>query len=156
MDQLERSQNRKVGIRTEALISPYLRKTFEHLRVLKGHYILVKVAVSVWAVRLFTDFLKACLRLEIGGMEFLFLPAVTKLTLVTFGTTIEVGGNILGGFPVWANLRLVSEKIRLSPEVLPIMSVKANDSIVIIFFVRAPDSLEVKDVKIKVNDIVLN
>jgi hypothetical protein len=107
-------------------------------------------------MRLFTDFLKACLRLEIGWMEFLFLPAMTKLTLVAFRTSIEVGSYILGRFPVRANLRLVSEKIRLSPKVLPIMSVKANDSIMIIFFVRAPDSLEVIDVKIKVNDIVLN
>ena len=81
-------------------------------------------------------------------MIFLLLPSMAVLAFVLVWTSILVVVDKRSWTPIWALIFWVDIKLRLSSEILPIVSKHTLVSLMIIFIVRTPNSFEVKHVKV--------
>jgi hypothetical protein len=110
--------------------------------------------VEVWAVDLFTPVgVLALFRLEELRMVLLLLPAVRAFALILQRAAFAVRCNYTVSLPCGAHFGRVTVKGWFSAVILPIVGVNTGFSVVVVFPVRTPDSLEVEQVKVHV-DIV--
>ena len=94
------------------------------------------------------------LYLEEVWVVLLLLPAMWVEALVLIGTPLWIRADEIVHLPVWTHFTWVEEHRRTAPEILPIMSIYAYLTIVVIFAIGAPNSLEMKHVEVHV-DIIL-
>lgn len=93
----------------------------------------------------------ALLSLVVHWVVFELLPAVARATTVLQPAAITVGLCILSSFPACALLGLIFIKVGCATEVLPVVSVKAEITLVVFVTERAPHCLEVEHVEIGVS-----
>jgi hypothetical protein len=103
-----------------------------------------------WAFESF----KALLFIALGSfvnqrMELLLFPAVTEGTFFKAFATLFITSNEGSTLPVLAKLRLVTEEVGLSAEILKIVSVHTL-SFIMFMVVRAPFCLEKENVEVKI------
>jgi hypothetical protein len=99
---------------------------------------------------------QALLNLEIIRMEFLFLPSVAERAFVFKLATVFIWCNEVFRVPIGAHFLLVLEYRRFSPIVLPVMGIYAYVPLMVIFSIRTPHCLKMKDVKVHVRFKFLN
>ena len=98
----------------------------------------------------------AFLLLQEVWVIFLLFPTMGKWTLVHIWAALLVRCYEVPCLPVRAHLITVLKDWGFTSVVLPIVGIYTDFSVVIIFPVRAPHSLEMKHVKVHVNVILLN
>lgn len=109
--------------------------------------------MKVWAMRLVTLILMSALSfLEVIWMIFLLFPTMRELAVVVVWAPVCVGSYEVTTRPVFAHIGAIAKDLRLASKVLPIMCINTKLPIVIIFFIRTPNSLKVKDIKVHVRD----
>lgn len=81
-------------------------------------------------------------------MIFLFLPPVAVGASIFVGATVLVVVNVILGPPIAALLLRVEIYLGFSSEILPVVCKNTLVSLVVSFIVRAPDCLEVENVKV--------
>ncbi len=102
-------------------------------------------------VRFFTTIsMQALFYFKVVWMKFLLLPSMTIRTFVFIVTAIFIRGYEAFCVPILAHILLVIKNVRLSSVILPIMCIDANISFMIIFSIRTPYCLKMKQVKIHV------
>jgi hypothetical protein len=82
-------------------------------------------------------------------MKLLFFPAVTVSAFVEPLTAFLITSYKCATLPILAKLSVISEKIRLSSEILEVMRIDAL-GLIMIMIIRTPFSFEEKDVKVVV------
>ena len=82
------------------------------------------------------------------GMILLLLPSVTFLAEEAIGAPVFIVYYEFCCFPVRARMGFILRDIRFSSIILPIMRVNTESLIMLSQIERAPDSLEIKHVKI--------
>lgn len=116
----------------------------------------VIVTVIVRAVRFFAvGSMLTLFNFEEVWMIFLLLPAMRVQALILIRTPFRVRAYKVVNLPVWTHFARVKERRRPATEVLPVVCINTDFTIVIILSVGAPDSLEVEHVKIHIDLILL-
>lgn len=124
---------------------------------LRKRLLLILLIVEVGTVGLLTGLaMQTGLDLEEVRVELLFLPPVTVLALVLKLAAVLVRSDYFLCVPVLAQLIRVGEDGRLSPVVLPVVSVHTDVSLVVVLLVRTPNSFEVEEVEVHVRLELLN
>ena len=100
--------------------------------------------------------MQALLNFEVLGVELLFLPAVAEGASVLVLAAVLVRCDEALGVPVLAHIFRVIEDRGLPPVVLPVVRINADISLVVVFPVGTPNSLEVKEVEVHVRLKLLN
>jgi len=98
----------------------------------------------------------ALFRLKEIRMVLLLFPAVRIFALVLHRAAFTVRSYYSISVPRRAHLGRVAVKRGFTAVILPIVRVDTSLSIVVIFSVRTPNSLEVKQIKIHVNLVALD
>ena len=105
--------------------------------------------MEIRAVRLLANvLLPTCMHFVINRMVLLFFPAMGILAPIFLLAPISICLDEVLGFPLLALVFLILIDMRLSPEVLPIVGIDALVSRVRGIRVGAPNSFEMKHVKI--------
>ena len=113
---------------------------------------LVFVVVEVRAVSLGAiNAMFALLLFEETGMVFLLFPPVGEAALVLEWAAICEGGNKCVRLPIRAHFVTIREFVGLAAVVLPVVGVKANFAVMVIFFIRTPNCFEMVQIEICVN-----
>jgi hypothetical protein len=88
-------------------------------------------------------------------MILLLFPSMTELAeiLVLTPATIRCDDSLC--LPILAYLFTVGKQLRFSSIILPIVGIHANVSFVILFSVRAPDSLEMEQIEVHIRHKLL-
>ena len=102
----------------------------------------------MWFFALFN--LSASMHFIVEGMVFLLFPPMRELAPVFMLTTVCIRLDEILSLPLRALLFLVVKYMRFSPKILPIVSVNTSISGMVGVTVRAPNSLEVEHVKVRV------
>jgi hypothetical protein len=85
------------------------------------------IVVIIRAMRLLAfSALSATMHFIVKRMVFLLLPAMTELTTILIWATVRIRLNKIFGLPLRALFALVFVKMRLSSEILPIVSIDAS------------------------------
>lgn len=95
--------------------------------------------------------LSARMHLVVQWVVLLFLPAMRELTPVLMLAPICICLNEVLRLPLRTLLLLILKDMRLSSEVLPVMSVDTGIPGVVCIAVRAPNSLEVEHVEVRIH-----
>lgn len=90
----------------------------------------------------------ARVQLVVFRVILLLLPAMALVALIFIRAAILVLVDELPRSPIGALVSLIDIELRLPSEVLPVVSVDALVSLVIVFVIGTPHSLEVKHVEI--------
>lgn len=124
---------------------------WKHLKPILERILAIKFCVKVWTMRLFAVIsVQTLLQFKVIWMKFLFLPTVTKRTSVLHATTIFIRSNKVFSMPILAHLHLIIKDRRLSSIVLPVMSIYANISLMIILTIRTPHSFKMKNIEVHI------
>lgn len=110
---------------------------------------LVTIIVIVGAMRFVAELpMLTRVKLVVFRVILLLLPAMALVTLILIGTAILVLVYELPWAPICALVSLIDIELRLASEVLPVVGKDTLISLVIVFVVGAPHSLEVKHVEV--------
>jgi hypothetical protein len=93
---------------------------------------------------------KARFNLEEFRMKFLLFPSVRESAFVFKLATIFVRCDKVFCMPILAHFLRVGKETRFSSIVLPVVSVDTDISFMVIFSVRTPNCLKMKDIEIHV------
>lgn len=111
----------------------------------------VSFCVEIWAVGFFTSFtMETLLYLKVIRMKLLFLPSMTKLTLILECAAILIRCNEVLGMPFLTHILRVTEDRRLPSVVLPVVCVYAYVTLMVVFSVRTPNCLEMEYVEVHI------
>jgi hypothetical protein len=106
--------------------------------------------VEIGTVGLLTlETLSTGMNLIVQRMIFLFFPAMGKFTTILIFAAISVSLHKMLSFPLRALLLFVIENVRLSSEILPIMSIYTCISRMLSVRIWTPNSLEMKHVEVR-------
>lgn len=86
----------------------------------------------------------------------LLFPSMRITTLILLRTSIGVWGDDFVGLPILTHFVWVAVKWRLPPIILPVMSINASLTVMVIFPVWTPHCFEMKQIKIHIDHILLN
>lgn len=93
----------------------------------------------------------ALLLFEETGMVFLFFPPVGEAALVLERAAVCKRSNKCVRFPIRAHFVTIRKFVGLAAVVLPVVGVKANFAVMVIFFIRTPNCFEMVQIEICVN-----
>lgn len=96
------------------------------------------------------DLRLAFLGAVVDRMIFKFFPAMALSTSILQVTSVLVSLRVFAGLPLVALSHVVLKEVWCSPEILPVMRVQAQVSLVLFVAERTPDSLEVEEIKIDI------
>jgi hypothetical protein len=99
---------------------------------------------------------QAIFHLKIIWMEFLFFPSMAECAFIFQMTTIVVRCNEGFCLPILTDFLLIGEKIRFPSIILPIVSIDANVSLMVVFTIRTPNSLEMEYIEVHIFGELLN
>ena len=117
-------------------------------RLSSFNFVVVVGTMRFWA---FTRRRPALSRFIAHRVILLFFPSMTVNTSVFEKTAVKICFSFLFRSPVWALVFSVLENMHFTTEILPIVSINASISwVVLVFFVavRTPNCLKVKNIKV--------
>ena len=107
------------------------------------------LTVVVRTVRLLTlESLSASMNLIVKWMIFLLFPTVRKFAPILIFTAICISLNEVLCLPLRTLLSFIVKNMRLSPKILPIMSINTSISRMLSIRIRTPNGFEMEHIKV--------